>query len=101
MLTVTAESWPCGWLEADPSLLISSNQVKKEEPSDGCKAEPMETSVTASEDRKPEVKIEAKEEEEGSGVAGANSSSPASAQSKKKSTPSFPRSVTAPPDIHS
>ena len=63
----------------------------------------MEMSVTASEDRKPEMKIEPKEEEEGSGVAGANSSSPASAQSKKKSTPpsfsSFSHSFLL--DIHS
>ncbi|KAI3360110.1 hypothetical protein L3Q82_014425 [Scortum barcoo] len=66
-------------------------EIKKEKPSgDGCKGEPMDTSsssvpssVAAGEDKKPEVKKEPKEEEEGSGSTGTNSS-PASTQSKKK-----------------
>lgn len=72
-------------------VIILFTQVKKEEPSDSCKAEPMETSVSG-EDRKPEVKSEAKEEEEGSGTAGTNSS-PAAAQNKKKSMSNLAHSL--------
>ncbi|XP_068192711.1 histone acetyltransferase p300 isoform X2 [Antennarius striatus] len=66
-------------------------EIKKEKPSgDGCKGEPMDTSISSmsasavtSEDKKPEVKKEPKEEEETSGSTATNSS-PASSQSKKK-----------------
>lgn len=78
-------------MKDDRLVLILCTQVKKEESSDSCKAEPMETSSASGEDRKPEVKSEAKEEEEGSGTAGTNSS-PAAAQNKKKSMSYSPRS---------
>lgn len=74
-------------------LSAQVKQVKKEEPADGCKSEPMDTSGTASEDRKPEVKSEPKEEADGTATAGANSS-PAAAQNKKKSMPSMCLSST-------
>ncbi|XP_023685712.2 histone acetyltransferase p300-like isoform X2 [Paramormyrops kingsleyae] len=59
--------------------------LKKEEAAgDRCKVEPMETVLGPGlEDRKPDVKVEPKEEEEGSGSAGPLSS-PSSAQSKRK-----------------
>lgn len=57
-------------------------QIKKEEPSDGL---PMETSSTAAgEDKKPVIKTEPKEEEEGSGST-ATHSSPSGVPNKKKS----------------
>lgn len=58
-------------------------QIKKEEPlTDGV---PMETSSTAAgEDKKPEIKTEPKEEEEGSGST-VTHSSPSGVPNKKKS----------------
>lgn len=60
-------------------------QIKKEEPScDDCKGVPMETSsAVGGEDKKPELKMEPKKEEEGSGPAVTPSS--VSGVSKKKS----------------
>lgn len=59
--------------------------MKKEEPlSDNCKSMPMETSsAPAGEDKKPEMKIEPKKEEESSGPAVTPSS--VSGVNKKKS----------------
>lgn len=69
---------PCGLI----SFFVTC-QIKKEEPSDGV---PMETSSTAAgEDKKPEIKAEPKEEEEGSGST-ATHSSPSGVPNKKKST---------------
>uniref|UniRef100_A0AAY4BVG8 histone acetyltransferase n=1 Tax=Denticeps clupeoides TaxID=299321 RepID=A0AAY4BVG8_9TELE len=60
--------------------------VKKEEPpSDRCKSEPMDTSSAPSyEDKKPEIKTEAKEEEDGGSASTGTPGSAAAAQSKKK-----------------
>uniref|UniRef100_A0AAY4BVY9 histone acetyltransferase n=1 Tax=Denticeps clupeoides TaxID=299321 RepID=A0AAY4BVY9_9TELE len=65
---------------------VMSWQVKKEEPpSDRCKSEPMDTSSAPSyEDKKPEIKTEAKEEEDGGSASTGTPGSAAAAQSKKK-----------------
>ncbi|XP_017339139.1 histone acetyltransferase p300 isoform X3 [Ictalurus punctatus] len=56
-------------------------EIKKEEPSsDGCKSIPMETSMAAGEDKKPELKTEPKEGDIGLGTPG----TPAGTPNKKK-----------------
>lgn len=68
--------------------LESFTQIKKEKASgDGCKGEPMDTTSSSvsvlDEEKKPDIKKEPKEEEEGTRSTGVNSSTP-SGQSKKK-----------------
>lgn len=76
-----------------------SLQLKKEEAAgDRCKVEPMDSvRGPGLEDRKPDVKVEPKEEEEGSGSAGPLSSPP-SAQSKRKSKAATPARPALPCD---
>lgn len=69
-------------------LTNTLTQIKKEKVlRDGCKEEPMDTTSSSvsvtDEEKKPDIKKEPKEEEEGVRSTGLNSSTP-SCQSKKK-----------------
>lgn len=69
-------------------LTNTLTQIKKEKVlGDGCKEEPMDTTSSSvsvtDEEKKPDIKKEPKEEEEGVRSTGLNSSTP-SCQSKKK-----------------
>lgn len=69
-------------------LTNTLTQIKKEKLlGDGCKEEPMDTTTSSvsvtDEEKKPDIKKEPKEEEEGVRSTGPNSSTP-SCQSKKK-----------------
>ncbi|XP_028840880.1 histone acetyltransferase p300 isoform X2 [Denticeps clupeoides] len=80
-----ADGKPAGKMGLMLGEVKMEEKPEEEPPSDRCKSEPMDTSSAPSyEDKKPEIKTEAKEEEDGGSASTGTPGSAAAAQSKKK-----------------